>query len=118
MVFTTYPVSCTRYRLGHTFYVRAMEGRDAFASVAQITFPAGSRVLRSSWCPDKDLLVAIHKFGSKDKLSLWKMHGAKKWEVELDASVNGKEEVVDIAWSPDGMQSSRNDVSVCHVACI
>ena len=75
---------------------------DAFTSIASLRLPTTSRVLRSSWCPDKDLLVIVTRPGGRDKLSLWKMQGSKKWEVDFDRDILGIETVIDIAWSPDG----------------
>lgn len=75
---------------------------NAFSSLALVHLPTPARVLRSSWCPDKDLLVVVTRLGGKDRVSLWKMHGAKKWEVGFDAnSTASSDEVVDICWSPD-----------------
>lgn len=75
---------------------------DAFASLASLRLPVSSRILRSSWCPDKDLLVIITRPGGREKLSLWKMQGSKKWEVDFERDTLGSESVIDIAWSPDG----------------
>ena len=75
------------------------------APVATIALPNPSRVLRTSWCPDKDLLVMLSRFAQQEKLSLWKMSGSKKWEVDLPGNAEYKvDQIVDIAWSPDGMQ--------------
>ncbi|KAH9946631.1 anaphase-promoting complex, cyclosome, subunit 4-domain-containing protein [Amylocystis lapponica] len=74
---------------------------NPFVSLAIVQLPSPVRVLRSSWCPDKDLLVIITRLGGKDRLSLWKMQGAKKWEVDLDPDGPNKNEVVAMTWSPD-----------------
>ncbi|KAI0094909.1 anaphase-promoting complex, cyclosome, subunit 4-domain-containing protein [Irpex rosettiformis] len=72
------------------------------ASFATIGFSNPTKILRSTWCPDKDLLVVVAHVGAKDKLGLWNMSGSKKWEVDIESeSANGRE-IVDIAWSPDG----------------
>ncbi|GJJ09682.1 hypothetical protein Clacol_003906 [Clathrus columnatus] len=39
----------------------------------------------------------------KDTISLWKMQGGKKWEVDVSIGNAAHEEVTAIAWSPDGM---------------
>jgi anaphase-promoting complex subunit 4 len=76
---------------------------DAFSSLANIQLPTPSRLVASSCCPDKDLVVFIQRLGSKDRLSLWKMQGSKKWEVTVENESDGQsEEIADIAWSPDG----------------
>ncbi|KAI0695596.1 anaphase-promoting complex, cyclosome, subunit 4-domain-containing protein [Cytidiella melzeri] len=71
-------------------------------SIENIRFPARSSILRSSWCPDKDLVVVVVHAVGKDKISLWKMTGSKKWEVDIERESTGSHEIVDIAWSPDG----------------
>ncbi|KAI0078893.1 hypothetical protein K474DRAFT_1659827 [Panus rudis PR-1116 ss-1] len=75
---------------------------NAFASVSNVRLPGRARLLPSSWCPDKDILALITHSGGRDKLSLWKMQGAKKWEVDIESDQAGPLRIVDIAWSPDG----------------
>lgn len=45
----------------------------------------------------------ISRLGSKDTISLWKMQGGKKWEVDVSTGDAAHEEVTGVAWSPDGM---------------
>ncbi|KAI0651841.1 anaphase-promoting complex, cyclosome, subunit 4-domain-containing protein [Trametes meyenii] len=72
------------------------------APVATIALPNPSRILRASWCPDKDLVVILSRLAHQEKLSLWKMSGSKKWEIDLPGNTEHKvEQIVDIAWSPD-----------------
>ncbi|TBU35229.1 anaphase-promoting complex, cyclosome, subunit 4-domain-containing protein [Dichomitus squalens] len=73
------------------------------APVATIQLPAASRVLRTSWCPDKDLLVVTTHVSHQEKMTLYKMQGSKKWEVTIQPQLLGKTEaeVVGVAWSPD-----------------
>lgn len=73
----------------------------AFASLATLQLPSPSRLLTSACCPDKDLVVIITRQGAKDKLSLWKMQGSKKWEVDVESAAHTTEEIVALAWSPD-----------------
>lgn len=75
---------------------------QAFSSWATLQLPPGARLLPSSCCPDKDLVVIVSKLGSKDQISLWKMQGTKKWEVVVDTGNPHPEEVVDLAWSSNG----------------
>lgn len=70
---------------------------SSFATLATIQFPSPAHLLASSWCPDKDLLVVIIRLSGKDRLSLWKMQGSKKWEVDIDTG-----SLVAVTWSPDG----------------
>lgn len=82
-----------------------MEG-SAFLSLATIQLPLPARLLPSSWCPDKDLLVIVTRLGGKDRLSLWKMQGSKIWEVGFDSdSTSSGDDIVSINWSPDGRQA-------------
>ena len=75
---------------------------DAFASIANLRLPTAARLLPTSWCPDKDLLAVILRSNNRDKLSLWKMQGAKKWEISFDGYDPISEEIVDLAWSTNG----------------
>lgn len=79
------------------------------APVATIQLPSTSRVLHSSWCPDKDLLVVISRVAHQEKMTLYKMQGSKKWEVVIQPTNVGKvqTEVVGVAWSPDGTLVQR-----------
>lgn len=71
--------------------------------IANARLPWPSRVLRTSWCPDKDLLVIVAHVAGRDKLSLWKMTGSKKWEVDIERDNASGQEIADMSWSPDGM---------------
>ncbi|KAI0068360.1 hypothetical protein BV25DRAFT_1793503 [Artomyces pyxidatus] len=75
---------------------------NAFASLARLQLPPHSRLLPSACCPDKDLVVIVSRLGGKDRMGLWKMQGSKKWEVDVDSGAVYNEEIVDLAWSPDG----------------
>jgi anaphase-promoting complex subunit 4 len=79
---------------------------NAFASIAVLQLPSQSRLLASACCPDKDLVVLISRLGGKDRMSLWKMQGSKKWEVDVGTEEASVEEIVGIAWSPDGKSES------------
>ena len=74
---------------------------NPFLSLAVVQLPPNARILPSSWCPDKDLLLVITRQRSKDRISLYRMQGTKVWEVEFDADTPDELEIVDIAWSPD-----------------
>ncbi|KAI0033161.1 anaphase-promoting complex, cyclosome, subunit 4-domain-containing protein [Vararia minispora EC-137] len=74
---------------------------SGISSLSRLQLPPSSRLHYSSCCPDKDLIVVFSRLGGKDRMSLWKMQGSKKWEVDLDVGSTAKEEVVDLAWSPD-----------------
>lgn len=77
---------------------------NAFASLAVLQLTSPSRLLTSSCCPDKDLLILISRLGGQDRISLWNStQGTKTWEVDIGDENSGAA-VADIAWSPDGMK--------------
>ncbi|KAF8516179.1 anaphase-promoting complex, cyclosome, subunit 4-domain-containing protein [Hysterangium stoloniferum] len=76
---------------------------DSFSSISVLHLSSPSHLLASSCSPDKDLLLIISRLGNKDTISLWKMQGGRKWEVDVSAGDAAHEEVTGIAWSPDGM---------------
>ncbi|KAL1737184.1 anaphase-promoting complex, cyclosome, subunit 4-domain-containing protein [Schizophyllum commune] len=82
---------------------------DAFSSLALIQLPSPSRILNASCCPDKDLVLLISRIGGQDRMSLWKVQGQKKWDVNVGAEASESEHIVGIAWSPDGQS-----IAVAH----
>jgi anaphase-promoting complex subunit 4 len=78
----------------------------AFALLAELKLPSPCRLLPSACSPDKDLVALISRLGGKDRLSLWKMQGPKKWEVDVGTEKNRAEEIVGLAWSPSGTSRS------------
>ncbi|KAF7320323.1 DEAD-domain-containing protein [Mycena kentingensis (nom. inval.)] len=74
----------------------------SFAQLAKVHLPSPCRLLETACCPDKDLLVLISRIGGRDRMSLWKMTGTKAWEVDVASDDKPNEQVVAIAWSPDG----------------
>lgn len=73
-----------------------------FISLGIANVPPASRLVANACCPDKDLLVLIIRYQNAEKLSLWKMTGVKKWEVEVVHDDITDERVAGLAWSPDG----------------
>ncbi|KIK94368.1 hypothetical protein PAXRUDRAFT_828088 [Paxillus rubicundulus Ve08.2h10] len=74
---------------------------SAFATLATLQLPSPCRLLSSACCPDKDLVVLISRLGGHDRMSLWKLQGSRKWEIDIgtdDASAT----VTSLAWSPSG----------------
>ncbi|KAH7883604.1 anaphase-promoting complex, cyclosome, subunit 4-domain-containing protein [Phlebopus sp. FC_14] len=74
---------------------------NAFATLATLQLPSPCRLLFSACCPDKDLVVLLSRLGGRDKMSLWKMQGSKKWEVDI-GSDNSSSTATTLAWSPSG----------------
>ncbi|PFH54494.1 hypothetical protein AMATHDRAFT_134140 [Amanita thiersii Skay4041] len=85
---------------------------NAFTALAVLQLPSQSRLLCSSCCPDKDLLLLISRLGGQDRVSLWNStQGTKTWEVDIGDENSGAT-VVDVAWSPDG--TGGQSVVVLH----
>ncbi|KAJ7783806.1 anaphase-promoting complex, cyclosome, subunit 4-domain-containing protein [Mycena maculata] len=81
-----------------------------FASLAAVHLPSVCKpLLPSSCCPDKDLLVLVSRLGGRDRMSLWKMQGSKTWEVDVGIDEKSSEQIVGLAWSPDGQS-----IAVAH----
>ncbi|KIJ68430.1 hypothetical protein HYDPIDRAFT_106626 [Hydnomerulius pinastri MD-312] len=74
---------------------------NAFATLATLQLPSPCRLLSSACCPDKDLVVLISRLGGHDKMSLWKMQGSRKWEIDI-GSDDASTTVTGLAWSPSG----------------
>ncbi|KAF9270239.1 hypothetical protein L218DRAFT_22909 [Marasmius fiardii PR-910] len=79
---------------------------NAFSSLATSQLPSAGRLLSSACCPDKDLLLLVTRVAGRDRMSLWKVSGAKTWEV--DVSTNS-ERIIGFDWSPDGQS-----IAVAH----
>jgi hypothetical protein len=88
---------------------------NAFASLAVLQLPSQSRLLVSACCPDKDLVILISRLGGKDRMSLWKMQGSKKWEVDVSTEESSAEEIVGLAWSPNGKRDPFLLISVLYI---
>lgn len=78
-----------------------MDSSNAFASLATFKLPSPCRLLASACCPDKDLVVLIARLGGRDRISLWKMQGSRKWEVDI-ATDDVPATVASLVWHPDG----------------
>ncbi len=81
-----------------------MVSSSAIVSLAYVRLQLKSRLLSTACCPDKDLVILISRAGANagDKMSLWKMQGFKKLEVETGQGLDDNEEITALAWSPDG----------------
>lgn len=76
---------------------------DGFKTCATVRFSSKARLLPTSWCPDKDLVLVVTNLAGKDRISLWPREGARKmWEVEPNIEVAEGTQIIDVAWSPDG----------------
>ncbi|KAJ6604670.1 anaphase-promoting complex, cyclosome, subunit 4-domain-containing protein [Mycena vulgaris] len=82
---------------------------QTFASLAAVHLPSVCRLLASACCPDKDLLVLVSRLGGRDRMSLWKIQGSKTWEVDVGTDDKSSEQIVGLAWSPDGQS-----IAVAH----
>lgn len=82
---------------------------SSVSPVATLRLSSVSRILPSSCCPDKDLVLLISRDGSNDRISLWKLQGSKRWEIDVEVG-RASDEIVDVAWAPDG---TILDISRC-----
>ena len=88
----------------------------SFNTLADFQTPAPCRILSSSCCLDKDLVILISRLGSLDRVSLWNItQGSKIWEVEVGEDMDNTS-IVDLAWSPDGMYIDRVCIK-CSLKC-
>lgn len=78
-----------------------LDGRS-YARLAEVAFVPQSILFPSSWCPTMDLFVVASPLSNRHRLTLWKMSGAKLWDVEVGRGVATHERIVSIAWSPHG----------------
>ncbi|KAF9229304.1 hypothetical protein BS17DRAFT_689834 [Gyrodon lividus] len=74
---------------------------SAFAALATLQLPSPCRLLSSACCPDKDLVILISRLGGHDRMSLWKLQGSKKWEIDIGTD-DAPTTVTGLAWSPSG----------------
>src|SRR6185437_1642860 len=72
-----------RYVRTHRELPEAAQTIGRFEVFSSITLTHPSRLLRFACCPDKDLLLVVSRVGNQDRMALWKLQGAKKWEVDL-----------------------------------
>ncbi|TFK41138.1 anaphase-promoting complex, cyclosome, subunit 4-domain-containing protein [Crucibulum laeve] len=81
----------------------------AFTALRAVHLPSASRLLASSCCPDKDLVVLLSRLGGIDRISLWNSGSCTKvWEVDI-GDENNSAQVIALAWSPDGQS-----IAVAH----
>ncbi|KAJ3554550.1 hypothetical protein NM688_g3049 [Phlebia brevispora] len=88
---------------GHWKYTAYMDSQ-AFKTCSTVKFSSAARLLPSSWCPDKDLVLVVTNVAGKDRLALWPREGGRKmWEVDINREASEGSEVTGVAWSPDGL---------------
>lgn len=93
-------------RPSYTMATFQLEHCESFARLADVSFPASSKLFPASWCPTMDLFVMAVPLSNRHRLGLWKMGGTKVWDVEVAKLTEGATEqthsIVNVAWSPDG----------------
>ena len=83
---------------------------SSITSLALVRLQTESRLLKTACSPDKDLVVILSKVGGEEKMSLWKLTGSKRWEIDMSLGGTASEEITALGWSPDG-----ND---CFILCM
>ena len=93
---------------------------STIASVATVQFPTATLVLRTAWCPDKDLFVVFSRASHQTRMTLYKMQGAKKWEIAIQPRNVGKldVDVTSVAWSPDGENNFVSSLPLTFIYCV
>jgi hypothetical protein len=74
---------------------------DGFSPTGTLQFTAPSRLPKNACCPDKALVVIVTSDDTREKLSLWSLSGARKWEIDFVEEGSERQSIVAIAWSPD-----------------
>jgi len=91
-----------RYIKVHSELPEPAQHLGRFEVFSTITLAHPSTLFRAACCPDKDLFVVVSRSGGGDRVSLWKMQGSKRWEVDANKGVSPDERVVSLVWDPSG----------------
>lgn len=76
----------------------------SFIELGSFSVEARTRLTPGACNPSKDLLLLIHRQEQRDSVSLWKLQGTKRWEVDTVANFEQTGFLQNLAWSPDGMR--------------
>lgn len=75
---------------------------SSFVLLGEFIVPPKTFLVQGACNPEKDLVLLIHRSDSRDTLSLWKLQGSKRWEVDVVGNFNTTSSLRDVSWSPDG----------------
>jgi anaphase-promoting complex subunit 4 len=75
---------------------------NSFSHLGTFTVTHDTRLVSGACNPEKDLVLLIHRTESRETLSLWKLQGSKRWEMDVASNFIQNGALRHIAWSPDG----------------
>jgi anaphase-promoting complex subunit 4 len=79
----------------------------SFSPLGTFSVPPKTRLVQGACNPEKDLVLLIHRGEPRDTISLWKLQGAKRWEIDTIANYETTGLLRDVSWSPDGKLSMQ-----------
>ena len=74
----------------------------SFSQLGQFYVAPSSRIPPGACNSEKDLVILVQRGESRDTISLWRLQGTKRWEIDVIANHNSAGRVRSVAWSPDG----------------
>jgi anaphase-promoting complex subunit 4 len=74
----------------------------SFVLLGEFAVPPKTYLSQGACNPEKDLVLLIHCSESRDTLSLWKLQGSKRWEIDVVGNFDVNGSLRHISWSPDG----------------
>lgn len=77
-------------------------GTHSFSLLGSFNVPPDTRLVKGACNPEKDLALLIHRSEPRNTISLWKLQGVKRWEIDVIANFDQVGSIRHIAWSPDG----------------
>ncbi|KAG9055773.1 hypothetical protein FS842_001229 [Serendipita sp. 407] len=75
---------------------------SSFTPLGAFTVSADARLVPGACNPEKDLVLLIHHTDPRSTISLWKLQGTKRWEIDAVANFDQTGWLRQVAWSPDG----------------
>lgn len=76
---------------------------DSFVQLGSFSVEPDTRLVSGACNPEKDLVLLIHRGETRDTLSLWKLQGSKRWEVDTISNFEQTGKLRHVSWSPDGV---------------
>ncbi|KAG8756611.1 hypothetical protein FRC14_002874 [Serendipita sp. 396] len=92
---------------------------SSFTPLGAFTVSADARLVPGACNPEKDLVLLIHHTDPRSTISLWKLQGTKRWEIDAVANFDQTGWLRQVAWSPDGCTvASLSETLVNNYYCI
>ena len=77
-------------------------GGASFSQLGQFYVAPGSRIPPGACNSEKDLIILVQRSESRDIISLWRLQGTKRWEIDVIANHDTVGRVRGVTWSPEG----------------